>query len=78
MINSTSYCTSGYIFHVSLKKDVAKRDGAMMDGKSIELERNHPWTIFFKLLRCSAMVFKYVNVDSTSYQSTFSYIGQFS
>jgi len=29
-----------------------------MDGKSIELERNRPWPIFFKLLRRSAMVFK--------------------
>jgi hypothetical protein len=58
MINSTIYCTSRYIFHVSLKKDVAKSDGAMMDGKSIELEGNHPCPIFFKLLRCSAMVSK--------------------
>jgi hypothetical protein len=49
---------SRYIFHASLKKDVAKSDGSMMDGKSIELERNHPWSIFFKLLRCSAMLFK--------------------
>jgi hypothetical protein len=49
----------------------------MMDGKSIELETNHPWPIFFKLLRCSATVFKYVNVDSTSYHSAFSYIGMF-
>ena len=75
MISPTIYCRSGYIFHVSLKKDLAKSDGAMMDGKSIELERNHPWPIFFKLLRCSTMVFKYVNVVSTSCHSAFSYIG---